>query len=640
MRVVNSIGRKASTPSQISTAKKRSAVILTAAVSLGSMAGLHSAHADLLIWTNAGANGSWDGVSANWNDTTSLANPTTYADSTGGNPTAVQFSGSGPGGTISVQNVTGTPAGVTPGSVEFTAGVDGYTFTDGAGTGGIQGAGPLALDAGYTGTVYLSGQDSLSGIATVSGGTLQLTGSAGSTLGTANIVLNGGNLAFQHSLTAMANNIMANQTTSGLVSNAAGDNITFVGTLSSTAGATTSNTVLNFSGGSTDTEAPLTATNVWGGFVGTLNWGATAQVLRLEALASGDTLGSSTALFNLGTSTGTLEMENATGVVLVGGLSGASTTTLAGATHSGVNTNNQGEFVIGGAGLNTVYNGLITQGAERNWIEVTGNGSLTLSNGANTYAAKTGVSTTVLGNGQEPYAGVISAFLTSNASNGGGQLYVSNATGSATGTGPVYVEGASSATNTGNGITGGLLGGDGIITSLVSTIATAPGVAAADSAPILTGFAAGAIIDPSQAGGNTSEKLTLSGGLTLGDFANLDFSLDTLPGTLADAQISMGSAGVLTLPADDNIAVNFSFPNGDPELNVPYTLIGYTAADVNGGSGVANFVPKGVPAGDTVSFNDASGAITATFVAVPEPTSLGLLGVGVLGLLRRRRARM
>ncbi|HEX4056045.1 MAG TPA: PEP-CTERM sorting domain-containing protein [Tepidisphaeraceae bacterium] len=627
-----------------------------AAVALEMLPLPQAARADLVIWTNGSANGLWDNTSANWND---LTNPptTTYADGD-----QVQFSGSSPGGSLAIGNVTGaTPNGVSPASVEFTTGSDSYTFTDATGdTLGIQGAIPLTLDSDYTGTVYLSGQDSITGTATVNGGTLQLTGSGASTLGTGNIVLNGGNVAFQHSLTAFANNITADQATSGLVSNSSGDNVVFVGTLSSTVGATTSNTVLNFSGGSTDSVAPLTATNNWAGFTGTLNWGSTAQVLRLQAIGAGDTVGSSTALFNLGTGTGTLEMENATGVVLLGALEGGATTTLAGATHSGSNTNSYGEFVIGGAGLDTTFNGIITQGAERGSIEVTGGGSLTLTN-ASTYSTKTGsapnyigAGTTILGNGQEPVAGVLYSYLTANASNGGGKLYVSNTTGSATGSSPVYVEGASSATNNGNGISGGTLGGDGIIQGEVSTVANSVNEAG-DSAPVLANFAAGAHIAPGAVGSNTLPVLTLSGGLDVGDYTNLDFSLDALPTDTDNSMIAVSNttsgngqvANALTLPGDGNVEVNFSWLNSSsPELGVAYDLISYTGTDlyIGGTPASLDWTAVGVPAGDTVTFGDTGQGIgsnpnyiTATFNAVPEPASISLIGLGSVFLLRRRR---
>jgi hypothetical protein len=608
---------------------------------------------DTLSWSVGSS--TWDNTTANWSDVTNpLATPPIlYSEASGppGNP--VQFPGSNTNASniITVNPVTNS--GVSPASVEFTAGTASYQFNDGTGaTNGIQGNINLTLDSGYTGTVYLDGQDSITGTATANSGTLQLTGSAGSTLGTGSIVLAGGSVAFQHGLSAFANNITVNQGTSGFVTNSSGDNVVLVGNISSGVGATISNTILNDTGAATNSIAPLTGANPMAAFTGTLNIDPTsAGDLRLQTIATGDTIGSPTALFNLGTGTAELEMENVTGVVLLGGLEGGVNTTSGGGSHSGSNNNNEAEFVVGGDGLNTVFNGIMNQGSERSILEVTGAGSLTLSNGSNSYAAKSAVSTQILGNGQEPYfAASTSAFLTANASTGGGALYVSNTTGSGTSTGPVFVEGASSTTGTlpaGAKTYGGLLGGDGIISGEVSTIVNTINAATNSASPLAT-YLAGPHIAPGAAGSNTSNTLSLTGGLQLGDWTNLDMSLDTAPNTPADDMIASTAtaANSLLLSFDGNIQVNFAFPNGAPATGVPYPLITYVAgsdAYTSGGAGtsasLANWVATNVPAGDTAAFSDSGSAIDVTFTAaaVPEPASASLLALSAVGLLARRR---
>jgi autotransporter-associated beta strand protein len=638
MSVNNSIGRNTSTASHFSTAKKKSVIALAAAAGLGLMAGSRMAPADTLLWTNGGADGLWNGTSLDWNDLTTSTNGVVYTDGS-----AVQFSDSGPGGGIVINAVTAAPPGVSPASVEFTHGTGAagnYTFTDGTGTNGIEGAATLTMDAGYAGTVYLDAVNSYTGATNVNGGTLEVINngnysSAGSTTTFSSITLNSGTFAFNHTVTTFANPvILASGSTDTIMGEASGDNVSDTGTISSSAGATVSNTVLNFSGGNVYTFG--WSTNTLAGLTGTVN--VTAGTLRFNPYAVALAMGSPTALFNV---TATLSEQNATGVTLLGGLEGSGT--VAGAGHSGSNTNNYAEFVIGGAGVNTTYTGTITGGSERGMIEVTGGGSLTLSNGSNSYATKTGTApayqgagTTILGNGQQPMAGTTTSFLSgaSTASNGGGHLYVSNTTGSATGASPVYVEGASVA-----GGSGGLLGGDGIIQGEVSTIVNTVNNAT-DSATPLTGFAAGSIIAPGEAGSNTSETLTLSGGLQLGDWANLDFSLDTLAADADNALItvskstdaSLGSA--LTLPSDGNINVNFSFPNGSPQQNVPYNLITYTGGISYGTGSSASLADWSSNASNAV-FSDTGSAIQVTFV--PEPASLGVLSLGALALLRRRR---
>ena len=229
-------------------------------------------------------------------------------------------------------------------------------------------------------------------------------------------------------------------------------------------------------------------------------------------------------------------------------------------------------------------------------------GSLTLT-GSNTY----GLGTTIETNGS---------------------LFADNAAGSATGTGAVTVAGSQTA-----GF--GTLGGNGAITGATTVNTTTAGIAS---------FAEGGLIAPGAAGAaGPVGTLTLSGGLTLNDYANLAYSLNGASTNSGNDLISTNN-GALTLSGNSLVQVNFAFTNGNPVAGSTYDLINYgtgTLSYIAGGSNasVSGWSATGVPAGDTATFTTpGNGQVDVTFAAVPEPASIGLLSVGVLALLRRRRA--
>jgi autotransporter-associated beta strand protein len=633
-------------------AKKRWLIAAAAAAVLPSVT--PSARGDLILWTGA-ANTSWDGASLNWNDLTSSTNGVAYTDGS-----QVQFNDSNGGAvatpaSVVIQNVAS--AGVSPASVTFSdnGGTTGsYTFTAAAAaTGGIEGAASVTLNSGYSGVVYLNEVNTYTGGTTINGGTLQVN-SAVTSLGSGTVTLGGGTLQFNHS-GALSNPVVvtAGTTASDINATSSANNPTINAIITSSAGATAANTTLNFTGAAVTTIGPASGTtNTLAGFTGKIELNGLSASLRFSATTAATSMeGSSSALFDLGSGTASMIFQNTIGVALLGGLEGGTTTTIGGNTHnSSVNYNQQNPFAIGGAGLNTTFDGLVSQGNQRTNLVINGGGSLTLSNGGNTYSSRQstgstasgyqGPGTWILGQGQSIPAltGLPATFTGMPASSTGGKLLVSNTTGTATGVSPILLEGATTA-----GGAGGTFGGDGIVSSFVTTFFS--DVGETNVTPYATSFAAGPHVTPLNAGSNAGTLLTINGGLHVGDYTNFDFVVGATPSSSNNTDISVTNTTdatlvttALSLPADGNVEVNFNAP-GAVTLGSPYTLISYTGTDSGGGAALANWQATGVPAGDTVTFADTGSAITATFNAVPEPATIGLVAIGSLGLLRRRRNR-
>jgi autotransporter-associated beta strand protein len=564
--------------------------------------GWQVARADVVVWTGA-TNASWDGSNSNWND---LTNPgTTYAD--GDN---VQFSGSGPGGTVDVSTTSTTPTGVSPATVDFTSGSDNYTLTNvGSNTSGITGAATVTLDSSYAGEVVLSSANTYTGGTYVNGGILH--GGSGSYSSTNTFYLGGGTL---NPSSGGGSTFVAGQSivaTSGTTSTfSQGGNTVFPGSISSSAGATATGTVLNLNNADTFSAGNLN------GFTGTLEMnGLGAGTVRLNYAATNSVdAGSANAIFDLGsTSSTTLESYNGGGsgsgafpnAVPLGALEGGANTVLAGAAHSGSTV-----YAIGGLGLSTTFAGTIKGGTENACALYIVGGSLTLT-GDNTYPGVSAQSGTTIANGA---------------------LYANNAV-SSVGPDGVLVEG-----KTGIGAGYGTLGGDGTIASTSNgTVVNSPSAGVAS-------FAEGGLVAPGASGvGGPVGTLTITGGLTLNDYTNLAYTLNNT-NTSGNDLISTLNTN-LTLSGNSLTQVAFAFDNGGPELGVPYDLINYgtaTLSYVAGGSNasVSGWTDTGVPAGDTATFSTpANGQVDVTFTAVPEPATIGMLGIASLGMLRRRRAR-
>ena len=186
----------------------------------------------------------------------------------------------------------------------------------------------------------------------------------------------------------------------------------------------------------------------------------------------------------------------------------------------------------------------------------------------------------------------------------GGTLVVANTTGSATGSGTVFIE-------------GGTLAGTGRIASNSSI------------------FLSGGVISPGDNAGNGIGTLTISlpdaagfvGLLGLGG-GTLDFDLGTQSDLIRFTNLSTALAG-------DQTVLNLSLTAGF-SYDATYTLF---ANVLDSGSNFAFADITGLSSGyEATVFHDASlNAYRIGFAAVPEPASAVLLGVGALATLQRRR---
>ena len=492
------------------------------------------------------------------------------------------ISGAATGTNVTTFTLAGTSGAANP--------VNG-AITDGAG------GGRLALAKAGTGLWVLNqaaNVNTYSGGTTVGGGTLRVTNSgnvSSALLGAGPVtVQTGGTLRFQATGAATFNNPLNVGTGGGFLSFRANS------TLSPTSVAGTGG--LGLSG---DSGATLTLTTL-GGFGGSVAVVAPAGgtfFLRLGTAFDNTSLRN--AAIDLGPGVALTRQAGTNGLFVadIGALSGAATSSVGG---SGAGA---GTFVysVGGRNENTTYAGTIANGGSQTGLTKVGAGSLTLS-GANTYTGATTVNAgSLLVNG-------------SLASSGTATVAVNN---------------------------GGTLGGTGSIARAI-TVNAGGRLAPGTSPGVLTVGPAAPAAD--------------QGSLTMADGSTLQVELGgTTPGNAAanyDQVRVTNTAGAVTLAPEavlDAVLVNgFAPAAADPfyilALEPGATLSGvFNGVPDNGtitfpGGGSAQISYDANWTGDpaTSAFDGGGNDVAIRNVTgVPEPASAAVLGLGIVGLLARRR---
>lgn len=462
------------------------------------------------------------------------------------------------------------------GPTTITGGTLAYGGSNIIGTGAVTVSGSTAiLDLGASRT------DSVGTVTVEGGGSITGTGTSALT-STGTFEMKSGSVT---AILAGASSAL-NKTTSGTVilsgANSYGGGTTIsAGTLQLNGGNLGSGAVTG--SGSFVTTVATTNSQDWSGFTGTYTHNSTTVSSQFNVATSTSANAAYVIASDQGSTQGMIAAGNGDYTLQLGSLSGVANSMFRGGNSATGTTT----LEVGNLGTNTEFQGIIQNGVTKTMaLTKVGNGSLTLS-GANTYIGATNVSA--------------------------GTLLVNGSLG-----------------NTAVSVTGGTLGGSGAITGTVS-VASGAKLSAGNS---IESLATGAL---TMASGSTYVFEAANNTSTGADLVAVNGTL-----SLAGVTLSLDAATIAALTGG-------SWTGGDK-----LTLLSY----LDGGSGITSGFTG--YADDTSYFfgsnewkfnyndtvtggNYGADAVAAgqnrfvTFTLVPEPSAALLAGLGVLGLLRRRR---
>ena len=205
----------------------------------------------------------------------------------------------------------------------------------------------------------------------------------------------------------------------------------------------------------------------------------------------------------------------------------------------------------------------------------------------------------------------------------GGTLLVTNTTGSATGTNIVTLTGSGAVGS------GGILAGTGSVSGTVTVGST-------------TALSQGGVVSPGVSGPGTLN----AGSMVLNPLGRYVFEYNatdtTTGGTVNDFISGSGTLNLAALSPTTQFDLNLSSQSPGTVSSGPYTIATF-AGGVTGASGDItpdfNFSGTFNNNGSTLTpdVSVVGNSLVLNFVAVPEPSSMMLLGVAAFGVLRRRR---